>query len=335
MMPSPSSLRRRSGPVAIAVAVTAVLVLCYRFAPPPRHTRIPPAGPAAPNAAASPTLAGNPLVGAWRPASAATRPAAPVVPADGAGTGRVVRLLAAPDAASRERILLEVVAQGNAAVPLIQEALRSAVSPDALDLLFRALAAIGTVDSMDVFMAFLDEDAHRPLRERLAPQLASLESPEPAEQVLNWLMASTDYDVTLACVECLPRIADAPLLAVLRIQYGEPERSQFQKDILCAIVKKVRDPGCIPALADLLRQNREPALRDAAAAGLAHIGSPAAVDALLERIGAEGDLPADHPLFAALSAVRNKETRAHLKARFDAAADPKVKHALGYALSGL
>ncbi len=320
MSPVPNSPHFRPGPAAIIAAVAAGLGL-YVLAPRPPPARPPPSHPAARSA------------GSRRPAAAAVQPATPVAPIDRSAVAPVDRLLTAPDAEARERLFRDVVAQGNAALPALQAALRSASSAEPVESLFRALAAIGTVESMGLFMEYLNDEAHHAQRERLAPHLAFLESRASAEQVLDWLIASTNYDITLASIDCLQRLADASLIAGLQERYGDPERSDFQKQQLRAVVKGLRDPGTVPRLADMLKPDTDPDLREAAAAGLAHMGTQEAVDVLLERIDAAGDGPADSFLLTALGSVSNKEVRSHLTTCFDAATDPKVKYALGCALA--
>jgi HEAT repeat protein len=246
----------------------------------------------------------------------------------------VAALIAGRSVASREPLLQEIARRGNACLPSLRRALWTLTEPADLQPLCRALTWIGTPESVRLFVECLDDPRHRLVREALAPALLALERSEPAADLLRWMTAETNEAVATAVIEALQRVGDTNLVRSARVLHASPSTSPQARQDIRTVLAELRDTNTVPLLAIALQEGADADWHAAAALGLAHIGTPAAIDALVAAIASTpDDLPAGHYLILALGGLANKESYDYLARIAEDTRDPRVEHAALTALA--
>jgi HEAT repeat protein len=320
------------GAVVFLVAVVAV------FWRRPEPAGVGPAGAAVEARAPEPGAGGAAAAGSARPGTTAApgpgeAPAAALDPAEAA----VQRMLAGKTPDDWEPVLMELVENGDErTVAALKKALATERRIHHLMLISRVLCGIGTEEALAAFMDFLDEPRNARYREFLAGALMGLENEERSDMVLDWLLQTTDYDITMASVEAIGRLALAETLERIIGEHSRTNYNEYKLELMRTALAESECPEALELFAEVLRNppGREgAALQEAAAQALARIGTPEALEALLAALERSARAPEEDFLVEAVAGMAEMHDMAYLQARFDAATAPNVRYALARALA--
>jgi HEAT repeat protein len=266
-------------------------------------------------------------------AQPAEGPAAPLDPAEAA----VQRMLAGKTPDDWEPVLMELVENGDErTVAALKKALAAERRIHHLMLISRVLCGIGTEEAVAAFMDFLDEPRNARYREFLAGALMGLENEERSDMVLDWLLQTTDYDITMASIEAIGRLSLAETLERIIGEHSRTNYNEYKLELMRTALAESECPEALELFAEVLRNppGREgAALQEAAAQALARIGTPEALEALLAALERSPRAPEEDFLVEAVAGMAEMHDMAYLQARFDEATAPNVRYALGRALA--
>jgi len=236
-----------------------------------------------------------------------------------------------------EPLLLEMVEHGDErTVAALAKAMATERRIHQLVLISRALCGIGTEESLSLFMRFLDHPKNTRYREFLAGSLMGLYHEELSPQVLDWMLRTEDYDITMACQEAIGRLALPEVMERIVAEHSSTNHNEYLLELMRTSLANSECPEAIDLFADVLGNPPErygEELQASAALALARIGTPEAIDVLVAALEQSTRNPANDVLAEAVASLHTSYDQAYLLELFDAATSPNVRYALGQALA--
>ena len=236
-----------------------------------------------------------------------------------------------------EPLLMKLVEKGDSnTVAALAKAMGTETNVHRLTLISRVLNGIGTEESLQVFIDFLSDDRNTAYREHLAGTLLALENEELSGTVLDWMLKTTDYDITMACQEAVGRLATAEVVERIIAEHSQTNCNDYVLELMRTSLENSECPEAI----DLFRKELEHpsgrpslALQTAVAQALANIGTQPAIDVLIAALEKSTRNPTNDFLVEAVASLHTSYMQAYLQQLFDQTQSPNVKYALGRVLA--
>ena len=216
--------------------------------------------------------------------------------------------------AERVKLVMALAALGDGAVKDIGSALARASTKEARAVLADALARSGTGHSVE---ELIRQAAQLPVaaeRASLASTFANVTSEEGIEALISGLAATEDPAIVGALVAAISHAANGRTVGFLMALYREPPSVPMQRKSVSAALSSIQNPEATDALARIISHASELELIESAAQSLARIGTPRALEALMDglrRVG-ESDHDLRKTLLNALAMIDNSDATSAL-----------------------
>lgn len=236
-----------------------------------------------------------------------------------------------------EPLLMKLVENGDSnTVAALAQAMGTETNVHQLTLISRVLNGIGTEESLQVFIDFLSDEKNMSYREHLAGTLLALENEELAGTVLDWMLKTMDYDITMACQEAVGRLATGEVVERIIAEHSQTNCNEYVLELMRTALENSECPEAI----DLFRKELESpsgrpslALQSSVAQALARIGTQPAIDVLIAALEKSTRNPTNDFLVEAVASLHTSYMQAYLQELFDRTQSPNVKYALGRVLA--
>ena len=295
----PLSTRQRE--IMTAAAAMLVLMLAWKLIP----QRTAPLGPSAaelpakgtPKKVAVSAVPPAPLKApATKPPDAAFIPSAPIAEA----------LKKAEHASESEfqQIAEDLAKLGEGAVDDLGAALRGVPSIAAKTVLARALARIGSSESVDQLVGSLGVLSDPDQRAAIIGQLGGITNSLGLETLSSSLASVSDPALRSSLISTVSQLATADTVDFLAELYREPPNIPEQPQNVLSAISAISNPAATSALNGLAGAAPELPLQYAAVLSLSRIGTPDALEGLVTAAFRTGDTNPDFRQ-AVLSALQN------------------------------
>lgn len=190
---------------------------------------------------------------------------------------RLLAQLADADATRRDRAAQDLVRLGEAAVPVLLEALQTK-DPNLLPLIQQILARIPSATAALIKVL---TSAHPILRGRAAEVLAISKDPDAIPALLEALRGEY-FTVRSRAALALGKIGDPRAIQLLLSALKDPEDEV--RAAACLALAFYKDPSTFDDITNVLLDDAKLEVRQAAAQGLGNTGHPAALPYLMEAL---------------------------------------------------
>jgi HEAT repeat protein len=198
---------------------------------------------------------------------------------------------------------------GEALVPQLKRLLQGSPDPAERQMAVRLLAHIGTGESMDFLLSYLEALPDSKALDSLSRELQCTESSLAGLPLVDSLLRTPPDALSEQIIAALGRIGDLPAAERLINLAQDPGTAPAQRDLLLRALAAQEDARVVPALASGLKPPSSAAVQGSLADALAKIDNFASTDALLQAIEAEHvGLTQAHPCFLALERVQSEES---------------------------
>jgi HEAT repeat protein len=234
-----------------------------------------------------------------------------------------------------ESAIREIAALGNRILPDLERLLSSSADTNVREAAAKALAEIGSSESVGLLMRAALEEPNEEQRRILVSALHLLNNPQTAPELTRALIATYDPIVAPTVRDTLARIADGTGTREIARAYREEATEGWQQSSLMGAMLRVRSAETIPVLGDILANDKAFSLRSPAAVALGAIGNQEAIETLLRVFNQPQSAAVRHAVFDALGAVNNKESVQTLVALLNTNTNEAVRFAAAMALGNI
>ncbi len=177
----------------------------------------------------------------------------------------------------------ELVQNGEAAIPFIAEAFARADYPAVRHGLADALSRIGTRSAIELLIAQAADEQTPAARANLLKALNSLSHPEGLRVLATGLLVFDDPVVRQSAAHALGQRAQPDTIDYLAVLHREAKHLPQKTTVLMALAD-VRNPAAVPGLRQAIDRTADPAVLEAAVKSLAKIGTPSAIQCILDTL---------------------------------------------------
>jgi len=202
-----------------------------------------------------------------------------------------------------------LAALGPDAIGELGEQLLNADSLEEKAVFADALALIGTHEAIEQLLANAVLEPDLESRVAIARSLNALSNREGIGSLVTALAATGDRSIQREITSSVARLANGDTVATLAQLYREDPAFRTQRSAIRQAISGIGNESAVRSLAELARLAPEPGLVEAAARGLAKIGSAGAVSGLLDSLErvADSDAILRASLLDQLTRVQNPE----------------------------
>jgi len=190
-----------------------------------------------------------------------------------------VYALSADDLDGQAAALEALLSFGPNAFTLIEGAWRDAPSLTAKAVFARALARLGSKESVAALLTHAREEQNPEMRDAILGGLDVLSSSASLRVLAGAYLEDRDPASTSALAAILERSSSADLVSFLGERY--PDASATVAPRIREMLANIRDDSASPALENVAMKSPEPNLREAAFFSLAKIASPQSIASLI------------------------------------------------------
>jgi HEAT repeat protein len=234
-----------------------------------------------------------------------------------------------------EKAIQEVVTLGNSVVPELEQLIGSGQAANVREAAARALAEIGTPESVSILLQAVSAEQNDDHRRALVSALHALNNPEAAEELATALIKDQDSIVFPTIRDTLARIADDAATQTIANTFHNAAQEGWQQSNLMGALARVRSSDAVPALRNIVFADSDSSLRSQAAISLGLIGTQDAIQALLDAIDQSQSVSLTTVFLESLGAVNNKASLPDLVSLLNQSTNENVRYAAATALGNI
>ena len=207
-----------------------------------------------------------------------------------------------------ERAIREVASLGDSAIPELNHLVQSDQNANVRQAAARALAEIGTPQSIATLLDAVLSEQDSKQRRALVSSLHALDNPTPARELAKALLESQDPIVFPVIRDTLARVADATATRTIAQTFHSDAREGWQQSNLMGALLRVNSEEAVPGLREIVIGETDFSLRSQAAIALGRIGNQAAIHALLDALAQSQSSALTKVYTESLAEVNNKDS---------------------------
>jgi len=234
-----------------------------------------------------------------------------------------------------EKAIHEVAAMGDSVVPELKQLLQPGQTANVRDAAAKALAEIGTPQSISTLLDAVLTEQDDEQRRALVSSLHALNNPAAAPELASALLKSQDPIVFPTIRDTLARVADATTILTIAQTFHDDASEGWQQSNLMGALLRVRSPEAVPSLRQTALADSDFSLRSQAAIALGYIGNQDAIQALLDAINQSQSVALKEVFVQSLGAVNNKESQNELISLLNQNTNESVRYAAAMALGNI
>jgi len=207
-----------------------------------------------------------------------------------------------------EGIIRELCDFGNDAIPAIKKLLASDASPAIKSLAARALAQIGTSESVEVLVNAIGSESDPACKDLFIRTLQAVDKAEASPALIKGLETSKDVFFTAEAKEAIARSGNEETVKQLAEACRGQTQMTPQLSNLLGALSTIRQPDTIPSLSALAAGEQNLQLRKSALRALSSMGYPESTQALVDMYKAEKNPDGRMLLLDAIAGIRSKDS---------------------------